>query len=82
MNFSYNIVMEKDVKSIVGENLKAARIAKGMTQREVARLLNKYQPDYSQYESGKIELDYDKIVFLCKLFDITPNDLFYGIFDK
>ena len=74
--------MEKDVKSIVGENLKAARIAKGMTQREVARLLNKYQPDYSQYESGKIELDYDKIVFLCKLFDITPNDLFYGSFAK
>lgn len=66
----------------VGENLKAARLARGMTQKEVAALLNKYQPDYFQYESGKIELDYEKIVFLCKLFDIRPNDLFYGIFDN
>ncbi|HIU79627.1 MAG TPA: helix-turn-helix transcriptional regulator [Candidatus Coproplasma excrementipullorum] len=74
--------MDKDIKGIVGENLKAARLARGMTQKEVAALLNKYQPDYSQYESGKIELDYEKMVFLCNLFDITPNDLFYGIFDK
>ena len=82
MDFSYNCLMDKDIKGIVGENLKAARLARGMTQKEVAALLNKYQPDYSQYESGKIELDYEKMVFLCKLFDITPNDLFFGIFDK
>lgn len=74
--------MSDDIKATVGENLKAARLARGMTQKEVAALLNKYQPDYSQYESGKIELDYEKMVFLCKLFDITPNDLFYGIFGK
>ena len=82
MDFSYNYLMDKDIKGIVGENLKAARLARGMTQKEVAALLNKYQPDYSQYESGKIELDYEKMVFLCNLFDITPNDLFYGIFDR
>ena len=82
MDFSYNYLMDKDIKGIVGENLKAARLARGMTQKEVAALLNMYQPDYSQYESGKIELDYEKMVFLCNLFDITPNDLFYGIFDK
>lgn len=60
----------------VGENLKIARKTKGLTQKEVAKLLNKFQPDYSEYESGKIELDYYKIVFLCELLDITPNDLF------
>lgn len=81
MNFSYNRGMITDLKMIVGENLKAARLAKKMTQKEVAALMNKYQPDYSQYESGKIELDYEKIIFLCKLYDITPNDLFYGLFD-
>ncbi len=37
----------------VGENLKMARKAKGLTQKEVAKLLNKFQPDYSEYESGK-----------------------------
>ena len=67
-----------DVKTIVGNNLKAARKAKGLTQKQVAAVLHKYQPDYSQYESGKIELDYEKIVLLCKLLDITPADLFDG----
>ena len=65
-----------DIKKIVGENLKYARKAKGLTQKEIAKELNKYQSDYSEYETGKIELDYEKIVFICKRLDITPNDLF------
>ena len=65
-----------EIAKIVGENLRAARKAKGVTQREIASLLGKYQPDYSEYENGKIELDYQKIVFLCEKLDITPNDLF------
>lgn len=72
----------KNIKTIVGNNLKFARKQKGLTQKEVAVCLRKYQPDYSQYEAGIIELDYEKIVYLCKLFEITPNDLFDGLFDK
>ena len=64
------------IAQIVGENLKAARKAKGLTQKQVATALNKYQPDYSEYESGQVQLDYEKIIALCKLLDITPNDLF------
>lgn len=60
----------------VGDNLRTARKAKGLTQQKVAEALNKYQSDYSDYERGLIQLDYDKIIFLCKMFDITPNDLF------
>ncbi|MBD5092228.1 MAG: helix-turn-helix transcriptional regulator [Clostridiales bacterium] len=65
---------------VVGANIKQARKAKGITQKEVASLLKKYQPDYSKYESGEIQLDYEKIIYLCKLFDITPNDIFEGLF--
>ena len=65
-----------EIGKIVGENLKSARKAKGLTQKEVAAMLGKYQPDYSEYETGKIELDYEKILFLCEKLDITPNDLF------
>ncbi|MDE6690566.1 MAG: helix-turn-helix domain-containing protein, partial [Clostridia bacterium] len=61
---------------IVGENLKQARIAKGITQKQLADEMHKYQSDYSEYETGKIQLDYEKIVFLCKRLEITPNDLF------
>lgn len=65
-----------NVAVIVGENLKRARKAKGLTQKQVAALLNKRQPDYSEYETGKIELDYEKILLLCQALDITPNELF------
>lgn len=69
-------MLDKSIRKIVGENLKFARKAKGITQKEFALELGKYQSDYSEYETGNIELDYEKIVFLCKKLDITPNDLF------
>lgn len=65
-----------DIAKTAGENLKLARVAKGVTQMQIAAALKKYQADYSDYKTGKIQLDYEKIVFLCKRFDITPNDLF------
>ncbi len=65
-----------DIRKIVGNNLKSARKAMGLTQKQIANELGKYQPDYSEYETGKIELDYEKIIYLCKRLDITPNDLF------
>ena len=65
-----------NISKIVGENLKLARQNKKITQKQIAKELNKYQSDYSEYETGKIQLDYEKIVYLCKRFDITPNDLF------
>ncbi len=70
-----------EIAKVVGNNLKTARKLKGLTQKELAKELNKYQSDYSEYESGKIQLDYEKIVFLCKRLDITPNDLF-GVDDE
>lgn len=65
-----------EIAKRVGENLQAARKAMGLTQTQLAKELHKYQADYSQYERGKIQLDYEKIVYLCKRLDITPNDLF------
>lgn len=65
-----------NISETVGKNLKQARQAKGITQKQLAAEMNKYQSDYSEYETGKIQLDYEKIVFLCKRLDITPNDLF------
>ena len=65
-----------NIAKTVGENLKAARRAKGVTQKQIAAELHKYQSDYSDYETGKVELDYEQIIYLCRRFDITPNDLF------
>lgn len=38
--------------------------------------MGKYQSDYSEYETGRVQLDYEKIVYLCRRLDITPNELF------
>ena len=73
---NHNETNRENLSRLVGENLKLARLAKDMTQREIATELNKYQSDYSNYETGTIQLDYEKIVYLCKRLDITPNDLF------
>ena len=65
-----------EIAKTVGENLRDARRSKGLTQKQLAEELHKYQSDYSEYETGKIQLDYEKIVYLCNRLDITPNDLF------
>lgn len=65
-----------ELSKIVGENLKWARQSKGITQKQIAVELHKHQSDYSEYETGRVQLDYEKIVYLCRRFDITPNDLF------
>ena len=60
----------------IGKNLKEARRFKGFTQKEVAEKLSMTQQQYSRFENGVFELNYDQILFLCKLFEIEPNDLF------
>ena len=60
----------------VGKNLKEARRFKGLTQKEVAEKLFMTQQQYSRFENGVFELNYDQIIFLCELYDIEPNDLF------
>ena len=65
-----------DISLSVGKRLKEARQAEKITQKQISQELNKYQSDYSDYETGKVELDYEKIVYLCKRYKITPNDLF------
>lgn len=60
----------------VGQRLKQARKEKGITQTDAGKELNQVQQAYAKYESGQIQLDYEKIVKLCKLFDCSADYLF------
>ena len=60
----------------VGNNIKQARKYKSLTQTQVAKLLNMTQQQYSRFENGIFELNYNQIVQICKLLDTTPNELF------
>lgn len=65
-----------EIRKCVGENLKYARKLKGLTQKQVAEQLNMTQQQYSRFENGVFELNYDLIMTLCKMLDTTPNELF------
>ena len=65
-----------DIAKKVGENLKEARKLRGLTQKQVAELFYMTQQQYSRFENGVFELNYKQIIDLCKLFEISPNELF------
>ena len=56
--------------------MKQARKFKGLTQREVAERFNMTQQQYSRFENGVFELNYEQILEFCKFYEITPNELF------
>ena len=69
-------VLDMETAKKIGKNLKTARKYKGLTQKEVATVLRMTQQQYSRFENGVFELNYDQILFLCELYEITPSELF------
>lgn len=59
----------------VGSRLKESRKSKGLTQREVSKMLGIVLQQYQTYESGRYELDYDKMIKLCKILDVSADYL-------
>ena len=52
-----------------------------LTQREVARLLNKSQQGYSHIEDGRAELKIEDMVTLCRFYGVSA-DYFVGMTDS
>ena len=70
-----------ELSKIVGNNIKTARKIKGYAQKEMANMLKMTQQQYSNFETGKYELNYYQIVKICKLLEISPNEMFENCFD-
>lgn len=68
--------MDDDIKIELGKRLKEARKFARYTQKEVASMMGMSQQQYSRFETGIFELNYQQIVFLCKLYDISTDYLF------
>ncbi len=73
--YKYNKIMEI-LKKAVGQRIKESRKYKGMTQKEVAAILRMTQQQYSRFENGIFELDYENLVKISKLFDVSLDYLF------
>ena len=65
-----------EMSKIIGNNIKQARKYKGLTQTQVAKLLKMTQQQYSRFENGVFELNYNQIIQICKILNTTPNELF------
>lgn len=65
-----------EIKSTISTNIKNARKQAGLTQKEVASRMNIIREQYAKYERCEVELDYEKIIKVCKILDISPNEFF------
>ncbi len=61
------------VKIEVGKRLKDARKSASYTQKQVAEKLFMTQQQYSRFENGIFELNYEQLIFLCRLYDVSAD---------
>ena len=52
-----------------------------LTQKEVAKVINKSQQGYSHIEEGRAELKIDDLIKLCEFYSVSA-DYFIGICDE
>lgn len=62
-----------------GENLRAERVAKNMSQRDFAIKLGVSQQQVSQWELNKVEPTLSNIVAMIKTLEIPFEDLLYDV---
>lgn len=71
--------MEREEQTMnLGEKLFELRKAKNLTQDDVAEKLNVTRQTVSKWETNQSTPEFDKIVPLCELYGISPNELLTG----
>ena len=63
----------------LGERLTKLRKEKGLSQEEVAEKLDVTRQTVSKWETDASTPDFDKIIPLCKLYNLTTDELLTGI---
>ena len=61
----------KDINKIIGKNIKKIRKSKGITQKDLAKFLNKTQQSIANYEKGLYRIDYNKAKDLAILLAVS-----------
>ena len=62
----------------IGEKLFELRKSKNLSQEEVAEKLNVTRQTVSKWETNQSTPDFDKILPLCELFEISTEELLTG----
>lgn len=61
----------------MNSKLKEIRAQYGHTSRDMAAMLKISKPFYSQIENGRRRLSYDMAIKISKIFNMTPDEIFY-----
>ncbi len=64
-----------DDKIKISENIKKHRKIKGLTQNDIAEIIEKDRSTVAKYESGQADPPFNVLIMLAKLFDITIDEL-------
>lgn len=57
----------------IHERVKALREDNDLTQKELACILNTEQSYYAKYENGKRPIPVDRIITLCKYYNVSAD---------
>jgi transcriptional regulator with XRE-family HTH domain len=60
-------------REIIASRIREARKAAGLSQGQVAKLLNLQRPSVSQIEAGQRRVSGDEIVRLARIFDVSAS---------
>lgn len=63
------------------QRLKAIREDKDLTQKEIAEVLKTEQSYYAKYENGKRPIPTDRIITLCRFYNLSA-DYLLGLTDE
>lgn len=58
-----------------GQRIRELRIEKGLTQTQLAEILNTTQKSISKYETEFLDLNTNVIISLCKFFNVSADYL-------
>lgn len=72
----YTIIMEY----VIRDKLKELRKESGMTQKQVAKLLNKSETGYASWEQGLAEPSVNDLRLLCRIYNVS-GDYILGLSD-
>lgn len=67
--------MSRIMKEEVGKRLYECRKALNLTQKQVAEKLGVAQPVYQRFETGVYECNYEQLVCLSEIFDVSVDYL-------
>ena len=62
----------------IGERIKVMRMARGMSQMDLAKALNCGQSTVAMYETGKRMPDLDMVDYMADVFNVPPYAILYS----